>query len=289
MCHAVEYVSCSVFCLGKVRGTTEHSQISRRSIYRMDLINGILHSLSSVLPSTHPDGLLPFGYLDISDLSNTMSFPCRACEKEGRTCHIDVRCEGCFECAHRNLDCYLGSRPDETNELKEAFKKLQEQTHQAAQERRRLYALAPKPPIQRWNEMRSLQTKEERVLYGDSDVTQPGPSRDRQIAKLREMLAMDEFQIIKPFLTSDNAYRYLRDQTYLARGRYGDAWAVELEFLDELKVVEDDMEEILGVKGLEEFRESELSDLYWDPSKKRLVSMNEDAMEVDMERLTLLQ
>jgi hypothetical protein len=53
--------------------------------------------------------------------------------------------------------------------------------------------------------------------------------------------------------------------------------------------VEDDMKEVLGVEGLEEFQESELSDLYWDPSKKRLVSMNEDAMEVDTERSTALQ
>jgi hypothetical protein len=137
--------------------------------------------------------------------------------------------------------------------------------------------------------MRSSQTKEERELYGDSDVNQSGPSRDRQTAKLREMLVMDEFQVIKPFLTSNNTYWYLRAQTNLTRGQCQDAWASESDFLDELIAVEDDMEEVLGVEGFEEFQELELSDLYWDPLKKRLVSMNEDAMDVDMERLTILE
>jgi hypothetical protein len=50
-----------------------------------------------------------------------------------------------------------------------------------------------------------------------------------------------------------NAYRYLRSQGHLADCRSQDAWDTELTFLDELKEVKDDMQEVLRIEGLKEF------------------------------------
>lgn len=36
-----------------------------------------------------------------------MVFPCSICKGEKRACHIDLRHEGCFECASRGHECCL--------------------------------------------------------------------------------------------------------------------------------------------------------------------------------------
>lgn len=210
-----------------------------------------------------------------------MSFPCQACEKEGRTCHVDVHCDGCFECAHRGLACHLGAKLHEIGRLERSLLKLELQMGEVQDERTRQLDLAPKVLIQRWNKMMDR--------FHNGSIEQAPPSQDRAAANLREMLAMAEFQVIEPYLHSDYRHHRLVIQRNLAHERFREASEREDKYLDALVAVEDDMQEVLGVKGFDEFRESKLSDLYWDPLKKRLVSVNEDEMEVDVERLTVLK